>query len=218
MTFFFLKLSSLQVRYVSGVGEDVGTFISLLPFPEIKGQRTGAPGGLSEAGVFPALWPARGAAGCQRPGEENVEPEGRVGAKLCSLESSPGVRPGGHRVVSVNGAQPLPRLEDPRREARGRTDTGGRATGRKGNCEPPQGPNTERRDRLSPCQHGRLPKRLILSLGLFTITKERHVDFWFSGEMFWMMGLKKKKIICHLLSYSQENKYLEKTAFFSRSS
>ncbi|XP_024896883.1 uncharacterized protein LOC112472585 [Pteropus alecto] len=95
---------------------------------EIKGQRTGAPGGLSEAGVFPVLRAARGATGCQRRGEENAQPERGVGAKLCSPESGLGCQarkpPRGQckrRPIprSAAGAAENSGQDDPRREVRG---------------------------------------------------------------------------------------------------
>lgn len=126
----------------------MGTFISLLPFPEIKGQRTGVPGGLSEAGAFPVLWAARGATGCQRRGEENIEPEGGVGAEPCSLESSlrcqarkpPRGQCKGHPVPSSAGAAENSAQEDPRREVRGHTGTGGQLGAERGIVKLPEGP------------------------------------------------------------------------------
>lgn len=192
-----LPPSSLRVRCWRGCGH--------FYFPPALSRNKGT----EDRGSW---WPLRGRCvsspvASQRGGGLSAPRGGKRRARRQSGSQAlqPGVQPGCQArrpprgqcerrpAPSLAGAAGAAAQEDPRREARGRTDTGGRATGRKGNCEPPQGPNTERRDRLSPCQHGRLPKRLILSSGLFTITKERHVDFWFSGEMFWMMGLKKKK-------------------------
>lgn len=104
---------------------------------------------------------------CGQPeGRRVVSAEGKkTSSQNAEWEPSPaarspawGVRPGSHRVVSANGAQSLAplglRKTLPRKIPAGRCGTlrhrrPATATSRKGNCETPRGPSTERRDWLS---------------------------------------------------------------------
>lgn len=143
----------------------MGTFISLLPFPEIKGQE--------DRGSW---WPLR--SGCvsspvggQR-GDRMSAPRGRkhrARRRSGSRALQPGVQPGvsGQEATawSVQRA-PSPFLSwGCRKLCPGRSSQGGEGThghrrparSRKGNCETPRGPNAERRDLLS--QHYKIASR-----------------------------------------------------------
>lgn len=197
VTFFFLKISSIRVHYASNVEKECGRFYFLYAVFGSKRREDrdswwllpGRCALLPRCLVLRADW-------LSALRKDNTEPEWRVETKLCSLGGQDRMHLGGEwkqcPISSSDSAEG--KKHCPERPSQWGEE---RCTNKEAATLWGQWKKELRNSLMAQYRkegfsfwmpQNRLRKTRIFYSDLFMIAKERHVDFWFSGEVFLMMG------------------------------